>query len=95
MFFNQLQTYIFVTFNTQSHIKGYSRPNKYFSEFEKPFYTLMNLDSEKSILRIFVFFKAMMTGMILIDLQKAFDTTDHVVLGQKLYAIGFSKHTVN
>ena len=37
----------------------------------------------------------MMTGMILIDLQKAFGTTDHDVLLQKLYAIGFSKRTVN
>ena len=36
-----------------------------------------------------------MTGMILIDLQKAFDTIDHDVVLQKLYAIGFSKHTVN
>ena len=37
----------------------------------------------------------MMTGMILIDLQKAFDTIDHEVLLQKLCAIGFSKRTVN
>ena len=36
-----------------------------------------------------------MSGMILIDLQKAFDTTDYDVLLQKLYAFGFSKHTVN
>ena len=36
-----------------------------------------------------------MTGMILTDLQKAFDTIDHDVLLQKLYSIGFSKHTVN
>ena len=36
-----------------------------------------------------------MTGMILTDPQKAFDTIDHDVLLQKLYAIGFSKHTVN
>ena len=39
--------------------------------------------------------KGLMTGMILIDLQKAFDTIDHDVVLQKLYAIGFSKHTVN
>ena len=36
-----------------------------------------------------------MTGMILIDPQKVFDTTDHDVLLQKLYAISFLKHTVN
>ena len=33
--------------------------------------------------------------MILIDLQKAFDTIDHDVLLQKLYVIGFSKRTLN
>ena len=36
-----------------------------------------------------------MTGMILIDLQKTFDTIDRGILLQKLHAIGFSKHTVN
>ena len=40
------------------------------------------------------FEKGMMTGMIVIDLQKAFHTIDRDVLLQKLYAIGFSKHTV-
>ena len=39
------------------------------------------------------FDRGMMTAMILIDLQKTFDTIDHDVL--KLYAIGFSKRTVN
>ena len=34
-------------------------------------------------------------GMILIDLQKPFDTIDHDMLLQKLYAIGFSRCTVN
>ena len=41
------------------------------------------------------FDRGMMTSMILIDLQKAFDTIEHDVLLQKLYAIGFSKRTVN
>ena len=41
------------------------------------------------------FDKGLMTGMILIDLQKTFDTIDHDVLLQKLYAVGFWKHTVN
>ena len=36
-----------------------------------------------------------MTGMILIDLQKAFDTIEHDVLLQKLYATDFSKRTVD
>ena len=41
------------------------------------------------------FDKVIMTAMILIDLPKAFGTIDHDALLQKLYAIGFSKHTVN
>ena len=36
-----------------------------------------------------------MTGMIVIDLQRAFDTIDQDLLLQKLYAIGFLKHIVN
>ena len=35
-----------------------------------------------------------MTGVILVDLQKAFDTIDHDIVLQKLYAIGSSKHSV-
>ena len=36
-----------------------------------------------------------MTDMILIHLEKVFDTIDLDILLQKLYAIGFLKHTVN
>ena len=41
------------------------------------------------------FDQGLTTCMILIDLQKAFDTMDHDILLQKLYAIGSSKHSVN
>ena len=41
------------------------------------------------------FNQGLITGMILIDLQKALDTVNHDILLQKLYAIGFSKHSVN
>ena len=41
------------------------------------------------------FNQGLITGMILIDLQKGFDTINHDILLQKLYAISFSKHSVN
>ena len=36
----------------------------------------------------------LVTGMILIDLQKAFDTINHGILLKKLSIIGFFDHTV-
>lgn len=39
--------------------------------------------------------KNVMTGMILVDLQKAFDRINDDVHLRILYAIGFLKHTVN
>ena len=41
------------------------------------------------------FDQGVMTGMILIVLQKALDTIEHDIILQKLYTIGFSKHSVN
>ena len=41
------------------------------------------------------FNKGLLTGMILIDLQKANDTIDHEILLQKLKAVKFSESTVN
>ena len=39
--------------------------------------------------------KGWLTGMILIHLLKVFGIVDNDVLLQRIYAIGFSKHTVN
>ena len=41
------------------------------------------------------FDNGLLTGMILIDLQKAFDTIDHNILLERLKAIGFCDDTVN
>ena len=41
-----------------------------------------------------VFDDGLVTGMILIDLQKAFDTINHDILLKKLSIIGFSDHTI-
>ena len=38
--------------------------------------------------------KGLHTGMILIDLQKAFDTLDHDILLEKMQCMGFQKPVI-
>ena len=76
----------------QSHRKGYSRSNKYFPELKNLLYTdKFGFQKKKKIFTDFWlsyfndkilkgFDKCMMVGMILIDLQRAFDTTEHDVI---------------
>ena len=41
------------------------------------------------------FDSGLLTGMILIDLQKAFDATNHDILLRKMASLGFSNHSIN
>ena len=68
---------------------------------ETIYYIITNLDSEliiqltclsfltDKILKAFD--EGLLTGMILIDLQKAFDTIDHEILFENLKVLGFSR----
>ena len=40
------------------------------------------------------FDKGLLSGMILVDLQKTFDTIGHDIVLEKVSAIGFSNHTI-
>ena len=40
------------------------------------------------------FDSGLLSGMILIDLQKAFDTTNHDILLRKMTSLGFSNHQI-
>ena len=66
---------------------------KYQSGFRKYYSTdtcLLYLDNKVQI----GFEQGLMTGVILIDLQNAFDTIDHDILLEKTHCLGFSEPTI-
>ena len=83
---NQAST--FLNLKNLLHTYQYGLRKRYSMDFCLPYLN-------DKILKGFYRHRIRMTSMILIDLQKAFDKIDHYVLFQKLYAIGFSNHTVN
>ena len=78
------QTQLFLDDNNISY--------KYQSGFRKYYLTDTCLSYLNNKVQI-GFEQGLMTGMILIDLQKAFDTIDHDILLQKMHCLSFSEPT--
>ena len=57
--------------------------------------TLLTLVLDISLIKLLPDLKkGLFTGMVSIDLQKVFDTTDHQILLKKVKYLGFSKNTI-
>ena len=71
--------------------------NKVLYKYQSSFRAKHSTDTCLSLLNDKIltgFDKGMLTGMILIDLQKAFDTIDHDIFLEKLECLGFSKKCI-
>ena len=80
----------FIHDQTQKYLDDYNILYRYQSDFSKSYST----DSCLSYLNNKIatgFESGLYTGMILIDLQKAFDTINHDILISKIKHLGFSK----
>ena len=72
-------------------LEGYLVKNNLLYEFQSGFRSKFSTDTCLSYLTDFIKHetsKGLYTGMIMLDLQKAFDTVDHLILCEKLRAIG-------
>ena len=78
-------------------VQEYLDQNKVLFNFQSGFRSNHSTDTCLSYLHDKIltgFDKGLMTGMIAIDLQKAFDTIDHNILIRKMKIIGFSNNTI-
>ena len=72
-------------------LEGYLLKNNLLYEFQSGFRSRFSTDTCLAYLTDFIRYqtsKDLYTGMILLDLQKAFDTVDHLILCDKLRAMG-------
>ena len=76
---------------TEEFLSKNKLPYRFQSGFRKNFSTNIGHLTDKIITG---FEKGLFTGMVLIDLQKAFDTIDHQILLKKMKYLGFSKNTI-
>ena len=70
----------------------------YFNKYQSGFWANVSMDSCLVQLTDFILRgmeKGFHTGIILVDLQKAFDTLDHAIVLQKLYCIGLRSQSLN
>ena len=79
-------------------MQNYLDKNKILYPYQSGFRSKYSTNSALTYLTNFVsegFDKGIYTGMILIDLQKAFDTIDHSLLLEKMTFFGFSEKTIS
>ena len=79
------------------HVQNYCNENNVFFSFQSGFRGKHSTDTCLTYLNdkiLKVFDEGLLTGMIAIDLQKAFDKIDHEILLSKMPLLGFSNNTI-